>query len=257
MDEIKISLFFTEFFPVLAARAGFVRPIMITVAERDAVLAHVLERLHSDPNFAAILACIPLDRINITRGDTKRCAVNVVMAMYKLTDLTPAEVKARVEDLLKDHRYIFSVDSKTGQMQLSLPFHHSSIKFILKDQIMSSPIFKGRNYGLFPATHPDRPDAREVADPMMAISATAVYASLLELHMTGERQPMAFTEDAFEDIYRIHIKTLEDTRKNAKKALHRVLHSLFTAVTITTRAVQTASGSSATLISLVDVPDCD
>lgn len=59
-------------------------------------------------------------------------------------------------------------------MQLSLPFHHSSIKFILKDQIMSSPIFKGRNYGLFPATHPDRPDAREVADPMVAISATAV-----------------------------------------------------------------------------------
>jgi hypothetical protein len=49
--------------------------------------------------------------------------------------------------------------------------------------------------------------------------------------MTGERQPMAFTEDAFEDIYRIHIKTLEDTRKNAKKALHRVLHSLFTDVT--------------------------
>lgn len=58
MDEIKISLFFTEFFPVLAARAGFVRPIMITVAERDAVLVHVLERLRSDPNFAAILACI-------------------------------------------------------------------------------------------------------------------------------------------------------------------------------------------------------
>ena len=35
MDEIKISLFFTEFFPVLTVGAGFMRPIMTTVAERD------------------------------------------------------------------------------------------------------------------------------------------------------------------------------------------------------------------------------
>lgn len=49
--------------------------------------------------------------------------------------------------------------------------------------------------------------------------------------MTGERQPIAFTEDAFEDIYRIHIKTLEDTRAAAPIAMHKVLHQLFRDVT--------------------------
>jgi hypothetical protein len=49
--------------------------------------------------------------------------------------------------------------------------------------------------------------------------------------MTGERQPIAFTEDAFKDIYRIHIKTLEDTRANAPIAMHKVLHQLFRDVT--------------------------
>ncbi|KAJ6448117.1 hypothetical protein C8R45DRAFT_948175 [Mycena sanguinolenta] len=35
MDEIKVSLFFTKFLPVLTACTGFVRPIMTTIAEND------------------------------------------------------------------------------------------------------------------------------------------------------------------------------------------------------------------------------
>jgi hypothetical protein len=58
-----------------------------------------------------------------------------------------------------------------------------------------------------------------------------VYASLLELRMTGQRQPIAFTEDAFEDIYRIHIQTLESTRAAAPISMHKVLHQLFNDVT--------------------------
>ena len=35
------------------------------------------------------------------------------MSAYKLTELSPAEIKLAVEDLLKNHRYIFGVDPKT------------------------------------------------------------------------------------------------------------------------------------------------
>ncbi|KAJ6458698.1 hypothetical protein C8R45DRAFT_942532 [Mycena sanguinolenta] len=35
MDEIKVSLFFTKFLPILTACTGFVRPIMTTIAEND------------------------------------------------------------------------------------------------------------------------------------------------------------------------------------------------------------------------------
>ena len=95
-----------------------------------------------------------------------------------------------------------------------------------------------------------------------------MYASLLELRMTGQRQPIAFTEDAFEDIYRIHIQTLESTRAAAPISVHKVLHQLFNDVTYVlslyfwsaandgydsanTKTSPAAAGSSATLINLV------
>ncbi|KAF7341519.1 hypothetical protein MVEN_01889400 [Mycena venus] len=80
---------------------------------------------------------------------------------------------------------------------------------------------------------------------MVVISATAVYASLPELRMTGEHQLMAFTEDAFEDIYHIHLQPY-------KERVCRVLYMFFADVMTTARAVQMASGSLATRISLVD-----
>ncbi|KAJ7105606.1 hypothetical protein C8R44DRAFT_329878 [Mycena epipterygia] len=257
IDAQRMDLMIEDFYPTMITRVGFIRPKMIAAADIHPSTTHVKQRLMVDPKFAAILAPIPLDRINIQRGDVKRCAVSIVISMYRLNDLTPAEIKARVEELLKDHRYIFPVDPITGQMQLSLPFHHGSIKLVIKDQMMSSTVFKNRNYDRLPARHPKHPTAREVADPMVAMGATAIYASLLELRMTGERQPIAFTEDAFEDIYRIHIKTLEDTRAAAPIAMHKVLHQLFRDVTTSAQAVQTVAGSSATLISLVDVPNSD
>jgi hypothetical protein len=59
-------------------------------------------------------------------------------------------------------------------MQLSLPFHHTVIKHVIKENMMTSSVFKGRKYERLPARHPKHPEAREVADPMVAAAATAV-----------------------------------------------------------------------------------
>ncbi|KAJ7704445.1 hypothetical protein B0H17DRAFT_1193679 [Mycena rosella] len=230
---------------------------MITAARLHTSTIHVLECLMLDPNFAAILSPIPLDRLNIYRGNVKQYAVGIVMSAYKLTELLPAEIKLAIENLLKNHRYIFAVDPKTGQMQLLLPFHHTAMKLIIKNQMILSPGFKGHNYSCLPAMHLKHPTAREVADPMVVLAATAVYASLLELRMTGQRQPIVFMEDAFEDIYCIHIQTLESTRAAAPISMHKVLHQLFNNVTASTKTVPAAARSSATLIDLVDVPESD
>ncbi|KAF8123513.1 hypothetical protein K438DRAFT_2003393 [Mycena galopus ATCC 62051] len=171
IDAVQAFLYLVEFYPVYVSCEGWIRPGMIEVATGKPALIHVLDRLLNDAQFAAILSpiisYIPLDRINITRGDIKRCVLTVVWVIYNLKGLTAGEVKTRVEELLKDHR----------------PFS----------------IFKGRNYERL-ARHPKHPDAREIADPMVAVAGTAVYACLLELRLTAERQAMAFTKDAFEDI---------------------------------------------------------
>ncbi|KAJ7177257.1 hypothetical protein C8R43DRAFT_1118264 [Mycena crocata] len=94
-------------------------------------------------------------------------------------------------------------------------------------------------------------------DAMVAVAATAVYAALVEYRMTGRRQTIQFTEDAYEDTYRNHLATLESVRDHAPKSLHKNLHELFTEVTDNDKIVHTASGSSSTLIQLHDVPDSD
>ncbi|KAJ7649253.1 hypothetical protein B0H17DRAFT_1338733 [Mycena rosella] len=257
MSIIKIYMWFDDAYPLMASRPGFCRPHLITAAQaRGAV--HILERLLKDPAFGAILAPIPCDRMNLHRGNVKRCAVSCVLAFYKLADLAPDQVKTRIEELLKDHRYICSVDSE-GRLELGKPFNHGSIRFVLKEEILSSASFVTQNIDRFPAkaATAHKPIRHEVADPMVAIAATAVYAALVEYRMTGQRQNIPFTEDAYEDTYRNHMSSLRDLRTRYANALHQRLHELFKDTTASNKVTHTASGSSATLVQLADVPDSD
>ncbi|KAJ7307896.1 hypothetical protein DFH08DRAFT_1088522 [Mycena albidolilacea] len=252
--SIKSDLFFVDTYPTIATRAGFVRPHLIKAALIRLSSRHIHHRLVNDPDFAATLAPIPLDRINIIRGDFKKCAVACLAGHYHLADLEEAEVKRRVEDLLKDHRYIFPVDKKAGgKLRFDQPFAHPAIIHILKELGFSKPSFVTEHLGLFP-TIPEKPDERELPVPLLAIPATALYAGFVELRMTGSRQPTLFTEDAFEDIYRNHVAAIELNRRDAPKATHKLLHGLFNQVMANRNTADHTSGSAATLIQLVDVP---
>ncbi|KAJ7737508.1 hypothetical protein B0H16DRAFT_1466150 [Mycena metata] len=100
------------------------------------------------------------------------------------------------------------------------------------------------------------PPGVELPDAMVALGATTVYASLVEYRATGEHQNIPFTEGAYEDTYKNHMKTLADTRDYAPVALHQVLHGLFNQV-IDGKSTQPEAGSSATLINLVEVEESD
>ncbi|KAF8157529.1 hypothetical protein K438DRAFT_1777174 [Mycena galopus ATCC 62051] len=224
---IKIFMFCEDAYPTMVSRAGFGRPYMIDAAEARAA-THILDRLLNDPTFGAFLAPIPIDRMNIIRGNLKRTAVNCVPAFYGLVSLDPQQRKARVEELLKDHRYIFPPNGTEGKLHLDQPFCNGSFKFILKEEIFSQTAFITDNIERFPARLAKKPAEREVPDPMLALVGTAVYAALVEYRATGTRQNIPFSEDAYETTYRNHMSTLDTTRTSSAKALHNLLHALFT-----------------------------
>ncbi|KAJ7755609.1 hypothetical protein DFH07DRAFT_940770 [Mycena maculata] len=257
MGIIRNDVLFEESYPLMISRPGFTCPRLITAARIRPSSAHILERLLTDPEFGAILAPIPLDRMNILRGTIKRCAVSCVPAFFGLADMEPERIKSRIEELLKDHRYIFPTDK--GQLLLTKPYRHGSIRFVLKEEIFSNPSFVTQNNDRFPATNAKHPERKELPDAMVALAATAVYAALLEYRMTGQRQTIPFTEDAYENVYRNHMASLADTRVKAGLAMHQLLHGLFKEVrrVASTSAVHAASGSSATLINLIDLPESD
>ncbi|KAJ7509402.1 hypothetical protein B0H11DRAFT_2427833 [Mycena galericulata] len=252
---VKTGLIFEDSYPPILSRAGFARAYLVSAADGIPEAKHIRERLGTDLKYAAILADILLDRINILRGDTKRTATNVVPGFFQIAGLSEVKTKELIEKVLKDHRYIFPTDPQTNQQQRLMtekPFHHPALRAVIKDGIFTRN-FKSNNMHLFISTSKKHPKQLELPDAMVALAATAVYAALLEYRTTGERQTVAFTEGAYEDTYRNHMKTLSDTRDAAPIALHKVLHTLYNDVTDGKSSVPEA-GSSATLI---DVPESD
>ncbi|KAJ6612350.1 hypothetical protein B0H10DRAFT_300419 [Mycena sp. CBHHK59/15] len=271
IDLIKTSLLFEDAYPAIISRAGFARTYLVAAADALPAAVHIRERLPIDLKYAAVLADILLDRVNILRGNIKKAAVAVAPGFYGLVGLSPTSTKERVDDLLKDHRYIFPVEADTGRLKSELPFHNPALRAVLKDGVFIGQ-FKTKNQHLFISTSKKHVKNLELPDSMVSLTGTAVrpflsahfisprnpqlYASLLEYRLTGERQNINFTEGAYEDTYRNHMKTLADTRAAAPVALHKVLHSLYNEVT-EAKAAQPEAGSSATLINLVDIPESD
>ncbi|KAJ7336230.1 hypothetical protein DFH08DRAFT_284608 [Mycena albidolilacea] len=255
IEFIKLSLVFEDAYPAIVSRAGFARSYLLSAAQGSAAV-HIKHRLETDLSFAARLADIPLDRINITRGDFKRIAAQEVPGLYRFAHLPAVEVRTIVTERLQDHRYIFPVDSATNRLKGELPFHHEAIVSVLKKAVFTGQ-FRTRNLDLFASTSVNHPDRVELPDAMVCLAATAVYGALVEYRATGILQNIPFTEGAYEDIYRNHMRTLIDTRATAPVALHRVLHRLYILVTESTAATATATGSSFVLINLVEVPESD
>ncbi|KAK7041205.1 hypothetical protein R3P38DRAFT_3179809 [Favolaschia claudopus] len=232
---IKIELLFDDAYPRMTSRAGYARERMTQAAIPIPDAIHILRRLGVDPVFGAQLSSIPIDRTNILRGNFKRTAVTCV--------------KARVEELLKDHRYIFPAIE--GRLRLDQPFAQGAIAFIIKEEVFSSPLFVTQNLDRFPARSSKHPMQRGLD------GCPRGHGALVEHRNTGRRQNIAFSEDAYESTYRNHMDTLSLTRKSAPNSMHRILHQLFNDVTEADQVAHTTSGSSATLIQLIDVPDSD
>ncbi|KAJ7167453.1 hypothetical protein C8R43DRAFT_945866 [Mycena crocata] len=251
---LKSAIFFENSYMQSLSRTGFGKGYLIQSAMNlgdDGV--YIKERLMTDPKYLAVLADLLVDRVNIIRGSVKKLAGNVAPALYKILGLTPEATQKLIEELLKDHRYIFGVDPHVSRIKTDEPFLHPAIIAVIKQGILTGT-FKAQVEHLFASTNPDHPERLELPDAMVCIAATAVYATLVEFRTTGERQAINFTEAAYEDTYRNHMKTLADTRGYAPKALRQILHRLYIETT-EAKSVQPSAGSSATLINLVDIPD--
>ncbi|KAJ7175570.1 hypothetical protein C8R46DRAFT_1214042 [Mycena filopes] len=255
IDIIKLSLFFEDAYPTILSRAGFARTYLLMAAQSHAA-RHIKHRLLKDESFAARLAAIPLDRINIVRGDIAKAAAQDVAGLFGFALASPEEVKTIVNARLQDYKYIFPVDPVTKRLKTELPFLNDAIVSALKKSVFTGQ-FGTKNLNRFTSTNERHPERLEAPDAMVCIGATAVHAALTAYRTTGKYQKIPFTASAYEDVYRNHMRTLSDTRAYSPKALNVVLHRLYDALNESTTATPNASASSSLLINLVEVPDSD
>ncbi|KAJ7673176.1 hypothetical protein DFH06DRAFT_57121 [Mycena polygramma] len=264
---LKSTVFFENSYMQILSRTGFGKGYLIQSATNlgdDA--AYIKARLVTDPKYFSVLADLLVERLNIIRGSVKKVAANIAPGLYMILGFTPEATQKLVEELLKDHRYIFSVDPQPSRIKTYEPFLHAAIIAVIKQGILTGT-FKAQVEHLFASTNRSassfqmqwclfRP--RRYVPSLVSCSSSdhgiQVYATLVEFRTTDERQAINFTEAAYEDTYRNHMKTLADTRAYALRALRQILHRLYLETT-ETKSVQPSAGSSATLINLVDMPD--
>ncbi|KAJ7736003.1 hypothetical protein B0H14DRAFT_503406 [Mycena olivaceomarginata] len=132
----------------------------------------------TDPKYLALLADLLVDRVNIIRGSVKKVAASLAPGLYKILGLASEATMKLIEELLKDHRYIFGVDPHTSRIKTDEPFLHAVIIAVIKQAILTGA-FKAQVEHLFISTNPDYPDRLELPDAMVCIATT--YASHITL----------------------------------------------------------------------------
>jgi hypothetical protein len=116
----------------ILSRTGFGKGYLVQSAENlgdDAV--QIKQRLMTDPKYVMVLAdlvrhCLLahtsfgshfslklVDCVNVIRGSIKKVAASLAPGLYKILGLTPEATKKLIEELLKDHHYIFGIDLHT------------------------------------------------------------------------------------------------------------------------------------------------
>ncbi|KAJ7342730.1 hypothetical protein DFH08DRAFT_811073 [Mycena albidolilacea] len=214
---LKTGIFCENSYMQILSRTGFGKGYLVQSAKNlgdDAV--HIKQRLMTDPKYLAVLAdlvrhCLLshasfgthfslelVDRVNIIRGSIKKVAASLAPGLYKILGPTPEATKKLIEELLKDHRYIFGINLHTSWIKTNEPFLHAAIIAVIKQAILTGA-FKAQVEHLFASTDPDHPEHLELPDAMVCIATTAVHATLVEYCTTGEHQPINFTEAAYED----------------------------------------------------------
>ncbi|KAJ7021152.1 hypothetical protein C8F04DRAFT_1274057 [Mycena alexandri] len=233
IELIKRDGLFKDAYPVIKSRPGVAKMAMLKVARALPEASHIVARLEGDPRMAKWLCNIPMDRLSTLRSSAKAQARVIAPGDYQFAHLNAASTKIAVENLVRDHTYIFPVNAITGLPEDDQPFRHPAIIKLIKDEWFT-PSFITRYAKYFLSSRPKHPDEVEMPETILALGANAMYGALSEYLMTGERQAIKFTENAYEDSYRSHLATLKKARATAPTTTARLLHTIYKEVTSST-----------------------
>ncbi|RDX39857.1 hypothetical protein OH76DRAFT_1367103, partial [Lentinus brumalis] len=172
-------------------------------------------RLKRDEKYWKRLATIPLQRIPNFRGKVKKITDALVKRTYGLKPGDALKVIWFQEGL----RYIFPFDYE--------PYSSSIFVEALTDAFFAKP----RSYGYRIVSHfgsslPEAPHEKEIPAAMLALVATAIYASIDD-YRNVRFEAGDFKSNLFIDIYRLNIATLSDYKNDQPRIYHDFMHGLF------------------------------
>ncbi|KAH8980473.1 hypothetical protein EDB92DRAFT_1953940 [Lactarius akahatsu] len=235
LDDLRATLIFNDTFPDGILATCFIRSSLNTAAEKvvkkKPAASSIQERLLADDDYVLKIAPVLRARIPLFRSEVKDRCNSIVLAEY--TSKVPADIIQSVDWQLSGYNYVHPKGPKgLGSNRLimrSQPYRNSRIILVIHDLFFTggNGSFRARYDHLFPGnTGNDGQVVREVPIPMVALVATALYASLREWR-TGDLQTTEFSTTTYFDVYRNHISTLEVILNDRESAFHKMMAAIY------------------------------
>ncbi|KAH8979695.1 hypothetical protein EDB83DRAFT_2327068 [Lactarius deliciosus] len=234
IENLRASILFVNAFPDATVAFTLTKDALITATENHGHGGGIVQRrLQVDDEYLTKLISLARARIPIFRGEVKdRCnAVSVapIIAIGSVTDISRL-----IRKQLSNYTYIFPGAPGnmgiTGLVRTSLPYRNARIITVIRDLYFTggSTSFVSRFHHLFTSHRgEDGVEHREVPMPMVALVATALYATLYEWR-GGEQQTTEFSANAYMDAYLANMNTLKHILNHRARAFHIMMSDIYT-----------------------------
>ncbi|KII84481.1 hypothetical protein PLICRDRAFT_179307 [Plicaturopsis crispa FD-325 SS-3] len=198
------AILFEESWLDVTQSIGFSRRAVVSAAaeavEKDTVFQRIQHRLQSDRRYMKTLS-------NYIKG------------------LTPNDTNGCIERLMMNQRYIYAGDIQQ-KIDKEMAYRHPYIA-----QLLGQAYFHGRSPNA--VTLQDWFDAHTVNDryeiplPMLALTATAIYASLDWWKRGCPETKPQFSNALYSSIYRVHVYVLSQLRDDRPQVYRKLVTDLF------------------------------
>ncbi|KAH8979769.1 hypothetical protein EDB86DRAFT_2835705 [Lactarius hatsudake] len=234
IENLQASILFVNAFPDATIAFTLTKDALITATENHRHGGGIVQcQLQVNDKYLTKLISLARARIPIFRGEVKdQCdAVSVapIIAIGSVTDISRL-----IRKQLSNYTYIFPGAPGnmgiTGLVRTSLPYRNARIITVIRDLYFTGGLtsFVSRFHHLFTSHRgEDGVEHREVPMPMVALVATALYATLYEWR-GGEQQTTEFSANAYMDAYLANMNTLKHILNHRAHAFHIMMSDIYT-----------------------------
>ncbi|KAG2127252.1 uncharacterized protein EDB93DRAFT_1257130 [Suillus bovinus] len=228
--EAKAHMTFTTGYPELTEKNLFSHKALLKAA-RDHGITSIEKKIQADNAYVSSLASLVEARVPLFHGDLKDEACSQVAAYLHLGSANTSI--ASTQALLVNHCYHYFMkfdENNAAKPVPSKPYMGNLMVHLMKGHYFngskSVSIIFAKKFADLTQNKAQQP---EVTIPMVALTATSVYAALFwKAH--GSPPKFNFTGNQFSDVYFFHIKFLENLKAKSPEKFHKLMPDLFTEI---------------------------
>ncbi|KAI0635790.1 hypothetical protein C8Q77DRAFT_1207724 [Trametes polyzona] len=229
IDDVLLNVCLKNAFPEGPDKHNqFTRPTLIRIAT-ELGFKDIARRLNSDVVYSRHLGSIPAQRISTFRGKVKKHTDGLVALVFGLHPGDALKVEWLDEKLnyIYPHEYKASLGKLTRNVKRNLPYKPPVFTQVMRAAWFSKPSAYGfKIYDHFTSSSLEAPREKEIPAPMLALAATAIYASITD-YSAPNYKAGDFTGNSFLDVYARNMRALQKIREGDVGKYHVLMHGFF------------------------------